>query len=327
MDANPTQHDRAGYDVVVVGGGAAGLSAAVALARSRRSVAVIDAGQPRNAPADGVHNFLSRDGIDPLALQEAGRAEVRHYGGDVVEAKAVAARGAVGDLTVELDDGRTLAARHLLVATGLTDELPDVPGIEPRWGRDVVHCPYCHGWELRDQVIAVLSTSAQTAHQALLFRQLSPHVTVLTHTGPALADDDVAKLTARGIKIVDGEVVALEADDDGLVGARLAGGRLVRCQALTVRPRFMARSAVLASLGLEPVANEAGDEAYAADPMGATDIPGVWVAGNVADPMAGVVAAASAGTAVGSVINAALVEDDVAYAHALAEVPATAPGR
>jgi thioredoxin reductase len=159
-------------DVVVVGGGAAGLSGALMLARARRSVVVLDAGAPRNAPAEGVHGLLARDGLPPAELLEHGRAEVRGYGGRVVAGEVAAVtRDPVGGFEVALVDGRALHARRVLVATGLVDELPAVPGLRDRWGRDVVHCPYCHGWEVRDQAIGVLATGPMSVHQALLFRQ------------------------------------------------------------------------------------------------------------------------------------------------------------
>ena len=136
------------YDVVVVGGGAAGLNGALALARSRRSVLVVDAGDPRNAPAGHVHNFLSRDGTPPSELYAAGRAEVRRYGG-LVEAGRVTALARDGErFGVRIGaraSQRTVTARRLLVATGVRDVLPDVPGLAARWGIDVLHCPYCHG--------------------------------------------------------------------------------------------------------------------------------------------------------------------------------------
>jgi thioredoxin reductase len=314
MGTNLTSNDHETRDVVIVGGGAAGLSAAVTLARSRRSVLVIDAGQPRNAPAAGVHNYLSREGTDPVALLNMGRAEVRGYGGEVVDGEAIAARGGAGRFVVDLRDGRTAVARRLLVTTGLTDELPEIPGIHERWGRDVVHCPYCHGWELRDQPIAVLSTSSMTVHQALLFRQLSPDVTVVTHVGPPLSDQQVAELAARDVTIADGKVAAVEVADDALTGVRLDDGTVVTCRALAVRPRFVARSPVLASLGLQPVAGMDDDSAFTADPTGATEIPGVWTAGNAADVFVGVMGAAAAGVVAGSAINADLVADDLTQA-------------
>src|SRR4051794_30576981 len=153
------------YDVIVIGGGPAGLSGAVALSRALRSVLVIDAGEPRNAPADGIHNFLTRDAIPPTEFRAAGQAEVRHYGGEILDGRVVEA-GRDGDLlTVRLADGQTFTARRLLVTTGLTDELPDVPGVRERWGHDVLHCPYCHGYEMRGRAIGVLGSSAMSLHQ------------------------------------------------------------------------------------------------------------------------------------------------------------------
>jgi thioredoxin reductase len=138
------------YDVVIVGGGAAGLSAGLALSRARRSVLVVDAGTPRNAPAGHVHNYLTRDGIPPAELLAAGRAEVTGYGGEILSGSVNSADPLDDGFQVTLTDGRVLLARRLLVTTGLVDELPDVPGLTERWGRDVLHCPYCHGWEVRD---------------------------------------------------------------------------------------------------------------------------------------------------------------------------------
>src|SRR5262249_28753167 len=160
--------------------GAAGLSGAVALARSRRTVLVVDAGDPRNAPASHVHNFLSRDGTPPSELYAAGRAEVTRYGGRVETARGTALAPDRERLGVRIGTRighRTVAARRLLVATGLRDVLPDVPGLAGRWGIDVLHCPYCHGWEVRDKRIGILATGPAAVHQALLFQQLSPHVT------------------------------------------------------------------------------------------------------------------------------------------------------
>jgi len=303
------------YDVVIIGGGAAGLSGAVSLARSRRSVLVVDAGQPRNAPAEGVHNYLGREGTPPGELLAIGRAELAGYGGEVVSGVVTAARrdGDAG-FCVTLDGGREVSARRLLIATGLVDELPDLPGVAERWGRDVLHCPYCHGWEVRDQAIGVLATGPTAVHQALLFRQLSEDVTFFRHTGPELPAEEAAQLAALGIRIVDGEVAGLEASGDRLTGVRLASGEVVPRAAVVVAPRFTARADVLASLGLEATDQEMHGHvvgsAVAADPTGATAVPGVWVAGNVSDLSAQVVVSAAAGMRAGAMINADLIAED-----------------
>ena len=307
------------YDVVVIGGGAAGLSGAVALARSRRSVLVVDAGEPRNAPADGVHNLLGQEGRPPAQLLEAGREELRQYGGAVRAATAVTARrGADGTFAVELGDGGTVRARRLLVATGLVDELPEVPGVAELWGTDVLHCPYCHGWEARDAAVGVLATSPLGVHGALLWRQLTDDVTVFVADPAVLSDDDRARLAARDVAVVTGEVTALETTDGRLSGVRLADGRLVPRRVLVVAPRFTARSGVLAGLGIEPEELRMGDTvmgtAVPTGPDGATTVPGVWVAGNVADLRSQVVSSAAQGLLAGARINADLVEEDTTLA-------------
>jgi thioredoxin reductase (NADPH) len=302
------------YDVVVIGGGAAGLSGAVALARSRRSVLVVDAGQPRNAPADGVHNYLGREGARPADLLADGQAEVASYGGQVVDGVVTAVRQEDDAFRVTLDDGREVGARRLLVATGLVDELPDVPGLAERWGHDVLHCPYCHGWEVRDQPIGILATGPTAMHQALLFRQMSGDVVFFQHTGPELPAEQAEQLAARGIPMVDGEVTGIEVVDDRLTGVRLASGEVVPRSALVVAPRFTARAGVLGSLGLAAVDQEMGGSvvgsAVPADPTGATAVPGVWVAGNISDMSAQVVVSAAAGMRAAAIINADLVAED-----------------
>src|ERR1700691_5976592 len=193
------------YDVVVVGGGAAGLAGAVALARSRRSVLVVDAGDPRNAPASHVHNFLSRDGTPPAEIYAVGRQEVAMYGGRV-ETGRVTALSRSGERFAVRIGGRAVTARRLLVATGVRDELPQVPGLAERWGIDVLHCPYCHGWEVRGQRIGVLATGPTAVHQVLMFRQLSDRVSLLQHTGPAPAPGQCEQLAALGVPVVTGTV-------------------------------------------------------------------------------------------------------------------------
>jgi thioredoxin reductase len=304
------------YDVVVVGGGAAGLSGALMLGRARRSVVVLDAGAPRNAPAAGVHGLLAREGMAPAELLERGRAEVGGYGGQVVAGEVTtAARDAEG-LSVTLADGRSVRGRRLLVTTGLADELPDIPGLRARWGRDVLHCPYCHGWEVRDQAIGVLASGPRAVHQALLFRQLSDDVIVFSHTMPP-AGEEAEQLAARGIRVVDGEVASLEVAEDRLVGVRLRDGTVVGRQALAVSPRMTARAGFLAALGLRPAPHPSGlGEHIPADPTGRTEVPGVWVAGNVTDLSAQVGAAAAAGAMAGAQINADLVTEDARAAVA-----------
>lgn len=158
-------NDPDAYDVVVVGGAAAGLSAALVLGRARCRVAVIDAGDPRNAPAAHMHGFLSRDGMPPAELLAEGRNEVTGYGVELVNDQVL---GIEPRFVVRLAHGRTMNARRILMATGVGDEVPDLPGVRKRWGRDLLHCPYCHGWEVREQPLGVLGALPGSVQHALL---------------------------------------------------------------------------------------------------------------------------------------------------------------
>jgi thioredoxin reductase/SAM-dependent methyltransferase len=300
------------FDVAVIGGGAAGLSAAAMLGRARRCVVVIDAGRPRNAPASAVHGFLTRDGMPPTELLAAGRVEVERYGGVLLPGEATEAHHTDGGFAVSVAGGEPLHARRLLVASGLVDELPDISGVRERWGRDVLHCPYCHGWEVRDRAIGVLGTGPLSVHQALLLRQWTPDVMLFTHTTAGPNDDEREQLSARGIRVVEGTVADLDVVDDALTGVRLADGTVVARQAVAVAPHFVARSPVLDSLGLSPVRHPRGFGEYypTTDPTGRTAVPGVWVAGNVTDLAAQVVMAAAGGATAAAAINADLVDED-----------------
>ena len=298
------------YDVVVIGGGAAGLNGAIMLARSRRRVVVVDAGEPRNSPADGVHGMLGHDGIPPAELMARGREEVRRYGGEILEGQVTGARASDHGFEVTLADGRELGARRLLVTTGLVDELPDVPGVHERWGHDVIHCPYCHGYEVRDQQIGVLATNANAMHQALLFRQLTHDVVVFAH-GVDFTDEQREQLLALAIGLVEGDVAELVVEDDRLVGVRLSDGRTVPRQALVVATRMVARAGFLADLGLTAVPHVSGmGEHLVVDASGRTEVPGVWAAGNVADLSAQVGGSAAQGAWAGAQINMDLVTED-----------------
>ncbi|MFI7004711.1 NAD(P)/FAD-dependent oxidoreductase [Nocardia sp. NPDC050175] len=306
-----TEQLKNSYDVVVVGGGAAGLSGALMLGRARRSVVVIDAGTPRNAPAAGVHGLLGREGMAPGELLELGRAEVRGYGGHVVTGEVDTVSRTDDGFAVTLSDGRTVSARRLLVTTGLVDELPEIPGLRDRWGHDVLHCPYCHGWEVRDQAIGVLGTGPMSVHQALLFRQWSDDITLFLHTMPSPTEDEFEQLAARGITVVKGEVASLEITDDRLTGVRLSDDTVVRREAVAVMSRMVARTDFLAGLGLRPEQHVSGlGEHIPADPTGRTEVPGVWVAGNVTDLSAQVGGAAAAGAFAAAQINADLVTEE-----------------
>jgi thioredoxin reductase len=295
--------DTETYDVVIVGGGAAGLSAALVLGRARRRVAVIDGGEPRNAPAAHMHGFLSRDGMSPSELLECGRREAAAYGVEFVAGQVAALEPGFG---VRLADGGTLRARRLLIATGATDELPQLDGARERWGRDFLHCPYCHGWEVRDQPLAVLGTGAGSVEHAHLVRQWSDDLIFFAHTY-GLTAAERAQLEARGIRVVDGEVRRLVVEDDRLRGVVLGDGRMVERSAVFIRPSLSPRGAQL----LKRLGCDLDDFGFVAvDRAGRTSVAGVWAAGNVTNPRAQVITAAGEGSAAAIALNADLVDED-----------------
>jgi thioredoxin reductase len=296
------------YDVVVIGGGAAGLSAALVLSRARRRVLVVDAGAPRNALASHMHGYLSRDGMPPAELVAAGRREVTGYGGEIIE-------GTVADLRpdggrgfwVLLAGGRRISARRLVVATGLYDELPDIPGLRDRWARDVLHCPYCHGYEVRDRMLGVLGGTPGAVRYAHIVRQWTHDLVYFTPTD-LLTATERTQLLARAIGVVEGTLEALVIDDaDRLSGVQMHDGCVIPREAMFVPPGFAPNNALLVSLGCDL---DAGGF-VAVDNTGRTSVPGVWAAGNVVDPRAQVITAAGAGSAAAIALNADLVENEV----------------
>ncbi len=242
MDANT-------FDVVVVGAGAAGLNAALVLARARRRVAVIDGGARRNGAASHMHGVLSRDGMPPSQLWESGPAEILGYGVELITDRVTRIDHG---FVVHLADGRALRTRRVLVATGLRDELPDIPGVRERWGSDVLHCPYCHGYEVRDQPIGVIAALAPklALHLALMLPQWSSDLVFFPHT-TALTPGEREQLTARGVHVADGRVARLVVHGDALRGVELENGQVVARSAVFVGPLFVPRDELLIGLGCE----------------------------------------------------------------------------
>lgn len=310
------------YDVVVVGGGAAGLSAALVLGRARRRVAVVDAGRPRNAPAAHMQGFLGSDGLPPSELLARGRAEVAGYGVDLIAGMVTgiipcgARPHSRRRFEVTLADGRTVTSRRVVVTTGLHDLAPGVPGVADRWGRDLLHCPYCHGYEVRDQPLGVLAGGPtpieESVAHAHLVRQWSDDV-VLFSNGTALNVEQRERLAARAIGVVDAPVARLVIEDDRLTGLETVDGAVVPRSAVFVRPQFVANDTVLTDLGCAT-----GPHGWVTvDPTGATSVEGVWAAGNAVDPRAQVIAAAGEGSAAAIAINNDLVDEDLRIAVAV----------
>jgi thioredoxin reductase len=295
------------YDVAVVGGGAAGLSAALVLGRAQRRVVVNDRGHPRNAPAEHMQGYLSRDGMRPSDLLAIGRSEVASYGVELIDdTVSEIVRTSTGAFGLQLDNGQSITARRLLITTGLRDQVPDLPGVTERWGRDLLHCPYCHGHEVRDLPIGVLGGSPGAVQHALLLRQWSPDVVFFSHTTEL---DEVSRelLAARAIDVVEGTVERLVIENDALSGVALTDGRIVRRSVVFVRPEFVPSSGFITGLGGQ--VDDAGWPRV--DASGQSTAPGVWAAGNAANPRAQVITAAGEGSAVAIAINHDLTEEDV----------------
>ncbi|MDM7893123.1 NAD(P)/FAD-dependent oxidoreductase [Curtobacterium caseinilyticum] len=325
------------YDVIVIGGSAAGLSAALVLGRSRRSVLVVDSGEPRNAPAAGAHNYLGREGTAPAELARIGRDEVAAYGVEVEAGRVVAASATSGTgvdpvgFSVTTDSGAVVTCRRLVVASGAVDVLPDVPGLAEQWGRGVVHCPFCHGWEVRDQRIGVLVTTPNGAHHAQMFRALSDRVTVFA-SDPALLDDiALAGFSARGIGLVEGRVVRVLSTGGTLSGVQLGSGEVVPLDALAASSTAEPRVGFLEGLGLRAedfvVDGFRFGGALTVDAVGQTEVRGVYAAGNVTSPMATVIASAAAGTQAGAAVHGDLVQADIAAAVDVVATAAEPAGR
>ena len=319
MDAttDSTSGSEVPWDAIIVGGGAAGLSAGVVLARAQFATVVVDGGEPRNGPADHMYGYLTRDGMAPREFVEAGQAELDRYDGTLVHASVIdALRCADGTFELRLDDDSALRARSVLVATGLTDELPDIPGLSERWASEVHHCPHCHGYEVRERTIAVIGSAmgAVSKHLAALMRRYSSSVTFCVN-GTELSADERQRFAAYGVHVIDDRVtrVVTSADTAGgnPVAVELETGETFACGAIFVAPRPVPHDAILATLG---AATDPDSGLVAVDSQGVTSCPGVWAAGNVVNPRAHVIAAAAAGSTAAISMTGWLLDQELSTA-------------
>lgn len=305
-------------DVAVIGGSAAGLAAALQLARQRRSVVVVDDGTPRNAPAAHMHGFLGHDGIAPGELMATGRAEVRGYGGEVLDGRVVGVhRRDDGTFRLDLTGGHALVVRRVLAATGLSDELPAIDGLAEQWGRGVIHCPFCHGFEVRDQRLVQIVTHPMGLHPSTLFRHLTDQLTIVLHDPAGIDEGVLDGLAASGVNFVRGTVRRVVTARDGEVsGVELDDGRVLEADAVVVGSRFRARADVLAGVGLTTAQHPSGvGDVVAVDPRGESSVPGLYAAGNLTDPSLQVLPSAAQGSQVGAMIAFSLAEEDLRAAR------------
>ncbi len=303
-----------GYDAVVVGAGSAGLSAALVLGRSRRRVLVLDGGEPRNAPSSGVHYFLTRDGTPPDELLRIGREQLGPYAGvEVRETKAAGAAGSDGGFEVALEDGTTVEARKVLLATGVRDELPERPGFRELWGRGVYHCPYCHGWEVRDRPLAVLASGEELLMRATLIRNWSRDLVALTDGANGPDGDARDRLGALGVPVKEERISRLEGDGaaGGLRRILFEDGSEIAREGLFYGPPQRQRSDLAEALGCEIMAMGPLPAVVKGDPMTKeTTVPGVYVAGDAGTMLQGAIMAAASGAAAAAFLNRALATED-----------------
>jgi len=300
------------YDAIVIGAGAAGLSAALVLGRARRRVLVLDGGPPRNAAAAHVNGYLGVDGLSPLELLAVGRTQVEKLGVEVREDVASRVEIVDGGFAVRAG-GELLHAKRLVLAAGITDSLPDIPGLEEGFGIDVFHCPYCHGYEVAGQRLAVVATHPMSNHQIRMVRQWSDDVVFFLNDTIELDADERRLFAARGVEVIDGAVGEIVRQGGALRGVRAADGSVVEADAVFVAPAMVLNLDAFAAFDLEMTETPLGP-VVAPDLTGATNVPGLWAVGNVADASSQVISASATGAKAGAMINASLIEDEWAAA-------------
>jgi thioredoxin reductase len=307
------------WDCIVVGAGPAGLNAALVLGRARRRVLLLDSAQPRNYATHEMHGVLGHDGLDPAELRARGRAELARYGVEVVTAEVEEANVLDGGARVRSARGADVG-RTVLLATGMLDDVPDIPGFADVWGTSAHTCPYCDGFEHRDDRLAVLAAGSRGEHLAVLLRQWSDDVVLLSNGPHDMAADQLARVDALGICIIETPVVALDSDGTGRLGRiRLDDGETLDRDELFFYAGWQLRNDVARALGCEL----RDDGSVAVDASQATTVDRIYAAGNCADPRALVPAAAGAGVTAAVTINARLSFEDAD--RAVADLGARTP--
>jgi thioredoxin reductase len=297
------------YDVIIVGAGPAGLNAALILGRCRRSVLICDTGKPRNAASHALHGYLTRDGIQPGEFLSIGRDELKRY--ETVIIRDIAATDAKcedgGRFLVTLGDGSIVHSRKLLVATGVCDNLPDIDGIAEMYGRSVFHCPYCDGWEIRDQPIAIYGKAHRGVGLSFELTAWSRDLVLCTDGPGEIGDEDRARLARNGIRIREERVTALEGRDGMLERVLFDSGEALARRALFFSAGQFQRSELAIRLGCE--FNHKGT--VRTGKYESTHLPGLYVAGDASRAVQWVIVAAAEGAEAAFAINTDLIKEDL----------------
>ena len=295
-------------DVIIIGGSFAGLSAAMQLARGQRKVTVIDAGEPRNRFSDQSHGFFGLDGVSPFAIQqETYRQLLKYPTANIVKIKAVAVEKHTEGFSVTLEDKAILRSKKLILATGLKDEIPDIPGLKERWGTTVIHCPYCHGYEVRNQPLGVIATSPLSAHQAGMIPDWGP-TTYFTQGLFKPDEEQSAFLKKRGVTIEDSPIIEVLGRTPEISTVYLADGRTIRIAALFVGPKTHMSSPFAEQLGCEFEEGPLG-LVIKTDALKHTTVEGVFAAGDVSNPMQNATLASASGVMAGVGAHQSLMHD------------------
>ena len=309
------------YDVLIAGGGPAGLSAALLLGRSRRSVLLCDGDAPRNGVAATAHSFLTRDGTPPAELRWIAREQLGVYEGVEYSGSPITSlSGEAGAFSASLACGRAVDARVVIIATGVEDVLPSINGIARLWGTSVVHCPYCDGWEVRDEPLALLQNDEDSARSAITHRQWSRDFALLTNGSATLTGVERAELAAKNVLIYETPILRLEPAGAG-VRILLADGSSVWRRAIFIRPPQRPRSELAVSLGCVIDDEDPNRAAIAVDAFGRTSVPGVFAAGDVAIVMQHLAEVVGSGSTAGVMANVALAAMDRAAESAALGLP------
>ncbi len=296
------------FDVIVVGGSYAGLSASLALGRSRRNVLIIDSGNPCNAQTPHSHNFLTQDGKTPLQIARLGKEQVLmyptvSYDQDLV----VSVHKEFDQFHVHTESGKSFSSRKLLLATGIKDAMPDLEGFKACWGISVLHCPYCHGYEVRDTTIGVLSSGNEAIEWIKVLQNWSKDLILFTDGGPAFSNEQTEFLSKLSISIVKSPLKSLIHEGGYLNGVELMDGTFISLKAIFARVPFTHVTDIANQLGCA----FADNNLIKVDELGKTNVEGVYAAGDNSQLYRSVSLAVSSGTKSGVGINKELIEADI----------------
>jgi thioredoxin reductase len=295
------------YDVIIVGAGNAGLSAALALGRARRKVLVLNGGAPRNAPTDASHNFFTRDGTPPSELLKIGLEQLEPYGVEVQSRKAESIRKTKDVFELTLENGQSVVSRKIILATGVVDVLPDIPGFRELWGKNIHHCPYCHGWEIRDRPVAVYARGEMGYQFAVMIRHWSKDLVVCSNGDAGFSDEQRQHLRQLNLEVIETPIQHLETGENGLKAIIFRDGNSLEREHVFMRPPHQQRSPLASQLGCAM----SEDGLYVnVNVKGETSVAGVYAAGDMTGQMQAVSQAVASGTRAGAMVNHTLVFED-----------------